>query len=50
MKIKTGVEKRVQLVKAPTVVEQRPHVYEADLVIWACGYETNQIPIANPRG
>lgn len=36
--IKKGTEKRVQLVKAPTVEEQAKHLEEADIVIWACGY------------
>lgn len=31
--------------KAVTVEEQRIHVDEADLVIWACGYQSNEIPI-----
>ena len=40
-----GTEKRVALVKAPTVPEQREVIEGADLVVWACGYQTNQIPI-----
>ena len=38
--IKSGKESRVQLVKCPTAEDQLKHVEEADLVIWACGYET----------
>lgn len=43
--IHSGREKRVKLVKAPTVAEQAKFVNEADLVIWACGYQTKDIPI-----
>ena len=40
-----GNENRVELVRAPTVDEQRKVIKDADLVMWACGYQTNQIPI-----
>ena len=40
-----GSEKRVRLIKAATPVEQARHLEGADLVIWACGYQTNKIPI-----
>ena len=40
-----GREKRVVLVRAPTVLEQRKIVADADMVVWACGYQTNHIPI-----
>ena len=43
--IKSGKERRVQLVKAETPGAQAGYVKEADLVIWACGYQTNNIPI-----
>jgi hypothetical protein len=33
-----GDEKRVKLVKAETPELQKPHLEEADLIIWACGY------------
>jgi hypothetical protein len=29
---------------------QREHVENADLVIWACGYQTNRIPIKDYEG
>jgi len=35
----------VRLVKAMTPAEQAKHIEGADLVIWACGYQTNKIPI-----
>jgi hypothetical protein len=38
-------ETRVKLVKAPTAKEQAKYVEKANLVIWACGYETNYIPV-----
>lgn len=40
-----GEEKRVQFIKTVTVEEQSPFIKEADLVIWACGYQTNFIPV-----
>ena len=46
----SGKENRIQLVKAPTSKEQEKYVQDADLVIWACGYQTNKIPIKNQEG
>ena len=43
--IMSGAEKRVRLVKAPTAAEQAKYLESADLVVWACGYQTNRIPI-----
>jgi hypothetical protein len=48
--IKNGNEKRVQLIKAKTVEEQAKYVEEADLVIWACGYQTNHFPVKDHEG
>jgi hypothetical protein len=45
-----GDEKRIELIKAEIVDEQRPYLEEADLVIWACGYQTNKIPIRDYDG
>ena len=42
-KIVTGEERRIQLIKTPTVKDQLKHVHDADIVIWACGYQTNKI-------
>ena len=44
-KVIRGEEKRVQFIKAVTVEEQTPFIKDADLVIWACGYQTNFIPV-----
>jgi hypothetical protein len=41
--VTSGKEQRVKFVKAPGVEQQRPYVEAADLVIWACGYQTNPI-------
>lgn len=38
-------EKRVKLIQALSADDQSAHVNQADLVIWACGYQTNKIPI-----
>ena len=43
--VKEGREKRVALVRAPTIEEQSQYVDGADLVLWACGYQSNAIPI-----
>jgi len=48
--MRTGTEKRVQLVKCESEADQLKHVQEADLVIWACGYTTNPIPIKGVDG
>jgi hypothetical protein len=44
--ISKGQEKRVRLVKAETVEQQTRWVESADLVIWACGYKTNDVEIS----
>ena len=44
-KVVAGTERRVKLVQAPTWEDQRPYVERADVVIWACGYETNKVPL-----
>ena len=43
--VKDGKEKRVQLIQCPTHREQAKYVNEADLVIWATGYQTQPIQI-----
>ena len=45
-----GEEKRVKFVKATTPEEQAVHLQDAELVIWACGYQTNKIPIKDHEG
>ena len=42
-KIVKGEERRVKLVKAPTIDDQAKYLEKADLVIWAAGYQTNAI-------
>lgn len=49
-KIKRGEEKRAVLVKAGTPEQQAEHVRNADLVVWACGYRTDRIPIRDHEG
>lgn len=49
-RIVKGEEKRVSLVKAETPELQRPYLEDADLIIWACGYQTNKIPIKDFEG
>ena len=44
-KVVSGNEKRVKLVKAPTVADQLKHVEGADLVIVACGYLTQYMNV-----
>lgn len=43
--VKSGREKRVTFIKAVTPELQKSHVEKADIVIWACGYQTNHIKI-----
>lgn len=43
-------ETRIELVKAATPREQWVHMKDADLIIWACGYQTNKIPIRDFDG
>jgi len=38
-----GKEPRIELVKAVTPADQGKHIEKADLVIWACGYQTNKV-------
>ena len=45
LRVKSGAEKRVKFVKAPTPAAQRKHVEKADLVVWACGYQSKAIPM-----
>jgi lysine/ornithine N-monooxygenase len=47
-KITRGEEKRIQLTK--TFDDQFDYIKEADIIIWACGYNTNSIPIKDFRG
>ena len=37
-----GTEKRVKIVKAKTPEDQAKVMEDADLVIWAAGYQTNK--------
>jgi DNA-binding transcriptional regulator LsrR (DeoR family) len=38
-------EPRMKLVRAETSRQQLQHIESADLVIWACGYQTKQLPV-----
>ena len=44
-KVTSGQERRLRFVRAATAEEQAPHLIDADLIIWACGYRTNSVPI-----
>lgn len=48
--IKSGAEKRVSLVRAAHPETQAQYINRADIVIWACGYETSRIPIKDQEG
>ena len=48
--IKKGDEKRIQLIHAPTPIEQKKYAEDADLVIWSCGYQTQKIKIHTQAG
>jgi lysine/ornithine N-monooxygenase len=47
-KIIKGEENRVKLIK--TFDDTLEYINEADIVIWACGYNTNSIPVKDFRG
>ena len=49
-RIKSGAEKRIQIIKAATIEEQAEHLGSADLVFWGCGYQTNKITIKDHEG
>lgn len=49
-RVTTGAEKRVEVIKAPTVKDQAEYLKKADFVIWATGFMTNQIPIKDHEG
>ena len=38
------------MVQAKTAAEQAKYVEGADLVVWACGYQTNRIPVKDIDG
>lgn len=44
--ITKGYERRVRLVKAESVEKQARYIDSADVVIWACGYKTNEVEIS----
>ena len=46
-RIRKGEENRVEVIQAPTATEQEKYVDEADIVIWATGYQSSKIPIFN---
>ena len=48
--IKAQRIKNVELVKADTLIEQQAHMADADIVIIACGYESNSVPIVDCMG
>ena len=43
-------QKLVKLVKAETPEEQKAEVSNSDIVIFACGYQTEAIPILDSQG
>lgn len=45
MDVKSEKEDRVSFVKAETPELQLQHVEQADLVIWACGYQSNAVKL-----
>ena len=49
-RIKRGQEKHAELVRADTIDEQKKMISKADIVIVACGYHSNQLPIMDANG
>lgn len=50
MRINKGLEPHVTLARADSLEEQRLLLSNADIVIFACGYQSNQIPIFDTKG
>lgn len=48
-KILRGEESRVKLIHTPNNKEQMSYINESDVVIWACGYVTNNIKFRDSR-
>ena len=49
--ITKGLEKRIKLIKTETWEDQKRIILqEESVVIWACGYETQVIPISDSKG
>jgi len=40
-----GTERRVQLIRCPKPVDQEKHIEQAELVVWATGYQTQDLKI-----
>jgi len=49
-RIMKGQERRIELVKADSFSVQQEYISKADLVIWACGYQSSGIPILDVDG
>jgi len=48
-KIIRGEEKRINLIRTSSNEEQRKYIQESDYVIWACGYNTNNVKILDSK-
>jgi lysine/ornithine N-monooxygenase len=44
-KIISGKETRVKLLRCDTLLKQKEYCQNASIVVWACGYTTNEIPL-----
>ena len=50
MRVNKGVEPHASFVRADTLDEQRQQLGNADVVIFACGYQSKQVPIFDTKG
>eukprot|EP00347_Sterkiella_histriomuscorum_P021429 403334007 len=49
-KIKKGQESRIELIRADTTHEQKLYTKRADVVIFACGYQSNYVRVHDHNG
>jgi len=48
-KIVNGEEKRINLVRTSSNEEQKRYIQEADYIVWACGYNSNNVKILDSK-
>lgn len=50
MRVNKGAEPHASFARADTLDEQRQQLSQADVVIFACGYQSKQVPIFDTKG
>jgi hypothetical protein len=49
-RVNKGLEPHASFIRADTTEEQRRLLSQADIVVFACGYQSRQIPIFDSKG